>query len=257
MARRLSNAKKGNPRDGEAARAWTDSLEVRKAALLFCMLLPSSSQQVRDQRISMKSEVQGSSDCIYLDYDGVVHGGGATRHRKPPNIRPELPGHELFEHLPIVHSLLEPYPAVRIVLSTSWVRALDFGRAKNYLTAELQQRVIGATYHRRLMLRREFDDTPRYKQILQDVERRRPHRWLAIDDDFGEGVPKWAWAYFVQTTSTQGLGCQAAVEELKRRLEVVFKRPPERFAFDNAEKFLIHPDLARTARVKWPDDLDK
>jgi hypothetical protein len=205
----------------------------------------------------MKSEVQSSLDCIYLDYDGVVHGGGATRHRKPPNIRPELPGHELFEHLPIVQSLLEPYPAVRIVLSTSWVRALDFGRAKNYLTPDLQQRVIGATYHRRLMLRREFDDTPRYKQILQDVERRRPHRWLAIDDDFGEGVPKWAWAYFVQTPSTQGLGCQAAVEELKRRLEVVFKRPPERFAFDNAEKFLIHPDLARTARVKWPDDLDK
>lgn len=204
----------------------------------------------------MKSEVQSSLDCIYLDYDGVVHGGGATRHRKPPNIRPELPGHELFEHLPILQSLLEPYPAVRIVLSTSWVRALDFGRAKNYLTPQLQQRVIGATYHRRLMLHREFDDTPRYSQILQDVERRRPHRWLAIDDDFGEGVPKWAWTYFVQTPSTQGLGSQAAVEEFKRRLEVVFKRPPERFPFDNTEKYLISPELARNARVVWPDDED-
>jgi hypothetical protein len=32
----LSMAKRGNPRDGEAARAWTDSLDVRKAATLFC-----------------------------------------------------------------------------------------------------------------------------------------------------------------------------------------------------------------------------
>jgi hypothetical protein len=204
----------------------------------------------------MKSEVQSGLECIYLDYDGVVHGGGATRHRKPPKIRPELPGHELFEHLPIVESLLKPHPAVRIILSTSWVRELDLGRAKSYLTPELQQRVIGATFRRGQMLRREFDDTPRYTQILQDVERRLPQRWLAIDDDFGEGVPKWAWTYFVQTPSTEGLGCQAAVEELKRRLEVVFKRPPERFAFDNAKKFLINPELARNAQVEWPDDED-
>jgi HAD domain in Swiss Army Knife RNA repair proteins len=211
---------------------------------------------MRVQRGSMMAQVQKSLDCIFLDYDGVVHGGGATRHRKPPNIRPELPGHELFEHLPIVESLLAPYPAVRIILSTSWVREWDFDRAKSYLTPGLQQRVIGATYHRRLMLRREFDDIPRHAQILQDVERRRPHRWLAIDDDFGVGVPQWAWTYFVQTPFTQGLGCPALVEELKRRLEVVFNRPPEKFIFDNAEKFLISPELARNAKVEWPDDED-
>jgi hypothetical protein len=59
----------------------------------------------------MKSAIPSGFDCLFLDYDGVVHGGGATYHRKKlPNIRPELPGHELFEHLPIVESLLEPYP---------------------------------------------------------------------------------------------------------------------------------------------------
>jgi HAD domain in Swiss Army Knife RNA repair proteins len=199
----------------------------------------------------MKSAIPSGFDCLFLDYDGVVHGGGATYHRKKlPNIRPELPGHELFEHLPIVESLLEPYPAVRIVLSTSWVRALDFKRAKSYLTPGLQQRVIGATYHSRRM--REFDHTPRYAQILQYVERHRPHRWLVIDDDFGEGVPQWAWTYLVQTPSSQGLGCPAAVDELKRRLEVIIKRPHEQFA----EKFLINPELARNAKVEWPDDED-
>jgi hypothetical protein len=48
----LSMAKREIPRDSDAARAWTDSLEVRKAALFFCMLLPSNSRQVRDQRRS-------------------------------------------------------------------------------------------------------------------------------------------------------------------------------------------------------------
>src|SRR5882672_4978285 len=119
---------------------------------------------MRNGRSPMKSPIPSGFDCLFLDYDRVVHGGGATYHRKNrplrllPNIRPELPGHMLFEHLPIVESLLEPYPAVRIVLSTSWVRALDFKRAKSYLTPGLQQRVIGATYHSRRM--REFDDTP-------------------------------------------------------------------------------------------------
>ena len=60
-------------------------------------------------------------DCIFLDYDGVLHGGGATRHRKPPTIRAEIPGHELFEHTHVLEAVLDPYPAVQLVLSTSWV----------------------------------------------------------------------------------------------------------------------------------------
>ena len=161
---------------------------------------------MRKPQSSMKSEIKSSLDCIFLDYDGVLHGGGATRHRKPPHIRPELPGHQLFEHLPIVESLLVPYPAVRIILSTSWVRVLDFDRSKSYLTPELQQRVIGAIYHRALMLRREFDETPQHAQILQDVERRRPHRWLAIDDDFGEGVPTVGMGLFRADALHSGAG---------------------------------------------------
>jgi hypothetical protein len=46
-----------------------------------------------------------------------------------------------------------------------------------------------------------------------------------------------------------GLGDAAAARELKQRLEKVF---------GNIEKFLIHPDLVRNAKVEWPDvDLDK
>ena len=73
------------------------------------------------------------------------------------------------------------------------------------------------------MPRRDFDDTPRYAQILQDVERRLPHRWLALDDEFGDGAPQWAWANFVQAPSALGLGCTVAVESSRRQLEVTFK----------------------------------
>jgi hypothetical protein len=44
---------------------------------------------------------------------------------------------------------------------------------------------------------------------------------------------------------------------MKRRLEVAFNGP-QQSADGNVEKFLIHPDLARNAKVEWPDvDLDE
>jgi hypothetical protein len=159
-----------------------------------------------------------SLDCLYLDYDGVVHAGGALRHREPPFLRSAHRGHELFEYLPTLELLLEPYPTVRIVLSTSWVTALSFEQAKSFLTLELQRRVIGATYDRRVMSLRKFQEMPRYKQILQDVERRKPARWIAIDDYFGEDVPASAQVHFVKTPPRLGLGSSSAVKRLKRCL---------------------------------------
>jgi len=64
----------------------------------------------------------------------------------------------------------------------------------------------------------EFEELPRHAQILQDVERRRPRQWLAVDDEFGEGVPATAWAHFVQTPTELGLACPQAAAELKHRL---------------------------------------
>jgi hypothetical protein len=49
----------------------------------------------------MKAEVRSTLDCIFLDYDGSCIAGELRATASPQNIRAELPGHELFEHLPI------------------------------------------------------------------------------------------------------------------------------------------------------------
>jgi len=198
-------------------------------------------------RVSGSDSRRCSMDVIYCDYDHVLH-GGALRYRKPPSLRPETSGQTLFQNAPILARLLEPYPDLKIVLSTSWVKELGFARARGYLPQALQQRVVGATFHKRHMRKDEFSNLTRYEQIMADVQRRRPTRWLAIDDDLQGWRPEYA-LHIVPMPPVLGLSSPAAAPELKRRLAKVF---------GGVEKFLIHPDLARNAKVQWPDvDLDK
>jgi hypothetical protein len=186
-------------------------------------------------------------DVIYCDYDHVLH-GGAVRYRKPPSLRPETSGQTLFQNAPILARLLEPYPDLKIVLSTSWVKELGFALARGYLPQALQQRVVGATFHKRHMRKDAFSNLTRYEQIVADVQRRRPIRWIAIDDDL-QGRPQESLERIVAMPLVLGLSSPAAALELQRRLAKVF---------GGVEKFLIHPDSARNAKVQWPDvDLDK
>ena len=188
-------------------------------------------------------------NILYLDFDNVLH-GNVLRFRTMPTLRPETPGQVLFENVPILQRLLEPYPNLMIVLATSWVRELGYRRAREFLPASLQQRVIGATFHKRHMREDEFSQLTRYEQIIADVQRRRPTTWLAIEDDL-EGWPDHALLHVVPMPLVVGLGASAAAMEVEARLEKLFGRR-------SVEKFLIHPDLARNATVEWPDvDLDK
>ena len=186
-------------------------------------------------------------DVIYCDYDHVLH-GGVLRYRQPPLLRPEMSGQTLFQNAPILLRSLDPYPDLKIVLSTSWVMELGFGRARSYLPQALQQRVVGATFNQRHMQKDEFSNLTRYEQIIADVQRRRPTRWISIDDDL-QGWPKESLERIVAMPPVLGLSSPAAALELQRRLAKVF---------GGTEEFLIHPDLVRNARVHWPDvDLDK
>ncbi len=115
---------------------------------------------------------------LYLDYDGVLHHEDVRRYRDRGIVVAH--GH-LFEHAPVLERLLAPYPALRIVLSTSWVRALGFHRSKGYLPPALSSRVVGATTHTSMRL---SEMGVRGAEVWGDVQRRRAHpRWVAIDDD--------------------------------------------------------------------------
>jgi hypothetical protein len=186
-------------------------------------------------------------DVIYCDFDHVLH-GGVLRYRQQPLLRPEMSGQTLFQNAPILLRSLDPYPDLKIVLSTSWVMELGFDRARAYLPETLQQRVVGATFDKRRMRKYEFSNLTRYEQIMTDVQRRHPTRWIAIDDDL-QGWPEESLERIVAMPLVLGLSSPAAALELQQRLATVF---------GDVEKFLIHPHLVKKAKLNWPDvDLDK
>jgi hypothetical protein len=153
---------------------------------------------------------------LYLDFDGVLHDEDVIWSRGR-GIHMRTPNRVLFEWEPILVDLLEPHSHVRIVLSTSWVRAKSFNYAKNRLSLTLQNRIIGATFHSGLMDAETFARMPRGLQIWGDVVRRKPKHWFALDDD-GFGWPAWCRDKLILTDDRLGLSCLTVQEQFRQRL---------------------------------------
>jgi len=126
---------------------------------------------------------------LFLDFDGVLHSSEVYLVKREPVLRAEE-GMTLFQHAPLLIEALEQRPDIQIVLSTSWVARLGFDRAKGYLPAALQARVIGATWHRHAgVLKNDWFLLSRHVQIESYFRRHRATHWLAIDDD-AKGWPE-------------------------------------------------------------------
>ena len=164
--------------------------------------------------LSCRSDTADQGCIVYADYDGVLHDDDVVWSRRR-GIHMRTPGRFLFEWSPILEELLLPHPEVKIVLSTSWVRVKSFDFAKKQLSAELQNRVVGATFHRRHMSKFEFDNQSRGAQILSDVRRRCPLSWFAIDND-DDAWPAHFRHHLIKTDDRSGLcdpEVQAAIRE--------------------------------------------
>jgi hypothetical protein len=163
------------------------------------------------------------ADVLYLDFDGVLHpedvGGGPG---VEPRLAPELAReHRLFEHAELLVELLVPYPDVRIVLSTTWVRIKGYRGAVRRLPPGLAARCCGATWHTQMRpLVVLWNEMGRGTQVLADVQRRQPKRWLALDDD-AEG---WApfESHLVVTDPWHGLSLPRVREEFEAKLAGTF-----------------------------------
>ena len=154
---------------------------------------------------------------LYLDYDGVLHCDDVYYHPRRGVYLNAPPGYELWQHVHLLEGALAPYPEVRIVLSTTWVRAFGYSRARARLPKSLRSRVVGATYHS-AMQHSAFDAVPRGWQILQDVERRKPRDWLALDND-ARDWPEEHLGRLVLTDDREGLAAPGVLEELVRKLQ--------------------------------------
>ena len=153
---------------------------------------------------------------VFLDFDGVLHPNEVFLYPKR-GIVLECDGHALFEHADVLLQILEPHPQVKIVLSTSWVVALGFNRAKGRLPKGLQNRVIGATYHTAQGERSVWWAMTRHEQIARYVRRHNLVNWVAIDDD-DHGWPEDQRYHLVHTDEWAGLGQLAAQSSLAEKI---------------------------------------
>ncbi len=166
---------------------------------------------------------------LYLDFDGVLHshavyvsrklgihfGDEAIEHGKRTGHV-----HRLFEHAALFESLLEPYPQVKIVLSTTWAQS-GYTQARKRLPESLQARCIGATFHR-AMSKQLFRQASRGMQVYADVWRRKPDRWLAVDDD-SFGWPIWAIDQLIRSDKNLGISAPHVLAELAAKMKEHFK----------------------------------
>lgn len=157
---------------------------------------------------------------LYLDYDGVLHHENVMyQRRRGAYMNPA--GYRLFEHANLLDELLRPHPELRIVLSTSWVRRFGcYGTARK-LPPGLRNRVIGATFHSS-MHRQAFAEMARGVQVWQDVQRRKPRDWVALDDDFNDW-PECCLDKYVRTDEVLGISAPAVFDELERHLARIYK----------------------------------
>ncbi len=157
---------------------------------------------------------------LFLDYDGVLHRGLARRH-PDFGIVPARPEWPLFEFLPVLEEVLDPTPAVRIILSTSWVPQLSFDEAKSQLTAKLAERVIGSTFHPEMMDKDEWNYVPRGMQIFNFVQKHAiPNAcWVAVDDN-DQGFTRFR-GNLVKTAESAGLSDPLVQSELRAKLKAI------------------------------------
>ena len=158
---------------------------------------------------------------LYLDYDGVLHHEKVLWHPKIGAYLSAPDGYVLFQHVELLERMLAPYPQVKIVLSTSWVRRYGCAKSAKQLRPALRARVIGATFHSK-MNELEFGEKPRGMQVWEDVLKRRPRAWLALDDDWLDW-PEWCLDNYVKTHPIDGLRNQAVQNEFAQKLQGMCK----------------------------------
>ncbi|MBO7819324.1 HAD domain-containing protein [Burkholderia pseudomallei] len=117
---------------------------------------------------------------LFVDYDGTLHRGHAVL---DANGNVSLDSYQpLFEYAPLLAEMLEPYPGVQIVLTTSWLDTLPLDQVVSYLPSALARRVVGTTSGIKVRFGNLKDGSARTYVIRSYVFEKRLKNWLALDD---------------------------------------------------------------------------
>jgi hypothetical protein len=163
---------------------------------------------------------------LFVDYDGTLHAGRAFIEAAGQVTLDS--GRPLFEFAPLLVEMLEPYPAVEIVLTTSWLQAMPTERVVSYLPPELARRVVDTTRGRIARFSHMKDGSGRTDIIASYAYGKRLKNWLAIDDSvygayyFGR-EPGELVQNFVLLDSTRGISDAGAQQRIREWLVDVQK----------------------------------
>lgn len=165
---------------------------------------------------------------LFLDIDGVLHRGIARRSgNRVMSSGPEI---ALFEFVPVLDELLNPYPDIEVVLSSDWSLVLGTEFTRDSIpSSQLQKRIVGATVDGCTFNPLVWPVLTRGGQILDYVERNAPLSWLAVDDRT-DGFEAHR-DRLVHCQTDVGLGDAAVVEQFRERLQRAFTKAPS----DDAE----------------------
>ena len=174
------------------------------------------------------SEPPNRPAILFLDFDGVLHPDQAYMHPtrgvvlKTANLPPEYDHLDLFCFLPGLLTVLDEFPEVHIVLSTSWVKVLGLEVTKDWLPSAMKDRIIGSTYD--CAQTPNWQQASRYWQIVDCINRMKlAGPWLAIDDD-AQGWPDAERHHLVRTDEIDGLNAPGILGMLRQRLGEFEKR---------------------------------
>lgn len=106
---------------------------------------------------------------LFLDFDGVLHPVGEPAFDEEFRL---VENPRLFVWRPILEHMLEPYPNVRIIVSSDWRRLFDDATLVRVL-GPLSTRFVGVV---------ESYGPSRSDEVLAEVRRRSITQWLALDD---------------------------------------------------------------------------
>lgn len=183
------------------------------AATGFCI------SGVLQERAPSRSRMMATVPLLYLDYDHCLHACDA--YKTADGIVPSEPSVRFFEFAGVFETLLAPYPALRIVLSTSWVETLGFEPARDSLPlSSLRARVVSSTFNPEEDRLQTWRGIPRGQQVRRHVRRHGIKKWLALDDMRGgfEGAEE----HLVHCQSCVGLGDKDVQKLFAERLAAMF-----------------------------------
>ena len=162
-----------------------------------------------------------TTPTLFVDYDGTLHAGHALADGYGQITLDS--GRPLFEFAQLLIEMLEPYPEVEIVLTTSWLQTMTEEKVISYLSPELARRVVGTTQGRKPRFSYLRDGTGRTDIITCYAFGKRLKNWLAIDDSvFGANrfgpEPGELVRNFVLLDSTRGISDEAAQRRIREWL---------------------------------------